>query len=109
MASRGWQMILICHHSHPSNPSTTHFASPYTALILRERREDRIFQDLLRLCHGLEDRLADASPEDLETIADLVSCFIHHPLLLDGISWPRSKRGPMLLVPMIPRGLKVSL
>jgi hypothetical protein len=50
-----------------------HSHNYFTLIYLpRERREDRIFHNLLHLCHGLEDRLADATPEDLETIADQV-------------------------------------
>jgi hypothetical protein len=39
---------------------------------LRERCEDRVFQALLKLCHGLEEQLSNASTEEVELIADLV-------------------------------------
>lgn len=39
---------------------------------IREHREDSIFQDLLKMCHGLEERLLASSPEEIELIADLV-------------------------------------
>jgi hypothetical protein len=42
---------------------------------LRERQEDQIFRALLKLCHGLEDRLADAEPEEVQLIGDLASVF----------------------------------
>jgi hypothetical protein len=55
--------------------------------MLRERQEDRIFRALLKLCHGLEDRLADAEPEEVQLIGDLVCAIyvilskMHHPLV----------------------------
>jgi hypothetical protein len=44
-------------------------------LILRERREHRIFQLLLQMIPGLEDRLLNGSEENVTHIAELV-CFI---------------------------------
>jgi hypothetical protein len=44
--------------------------------MLREQQEDRIFRALLKLCHGLEDRLADAEPEEVQLIGDLV-CVVY--------------------------------
>ena len=44
--------------------------------MLRERQEARIFRALLKLCHGLEDRLADAEPEEVQLIGDLV-CVVY--------------------------------
>jgi hypothetical protein len=38
----------------------------------RERREDGVFRALLKLCYGLEERLLNASAEEVELIADLV-------------------------------------
>jgi hypothetical protein len=40
--------------------------------MLREWQEACIFQELLKLCYGLEDRLADAEPEEVQLIGDLV-------------------------------------
>ena len=45
----------------------------YTTLICRDHHEDKVFCKLLHLCHGLEERFADTSAEDLEIIADLIS------------------------------------
>lgn len=39
----------------------------------REKREHDVFLQLLKLCYGLEQRLLDASSEEVELIADLVS------------------------------------
>lgn len=39
----------------------------------REQQEDKVFHALLKLCYGLEERLLNASPEEVELIADLVS------------------------------------
>jgi hypothetical protein len=39
---------------------------------LREWQEAHIFQELLKLYYGLEDRLADAEPEEVQLIGDLV-------------------------------------
>jgi hypothetical protein len=39
----------------------------------REQREEKIFHALLKLCFGLEERLLNASPEEVELVADLVS------------------------------------
>jgi hypothetical protein len=39
----------------------------------RERREDKIFHELLKLCHGLDERLSNSSAEEVELMADLVS------------------------------------
>lgn len=41
--------------------------------VIRERQEDKVFRELLKMCHGLEDRLLDGSDEDVTNIADLVS------------------------------------
>ena len=38
----------------------------------REWQEDHIFQALLKMCHGLEDRLADAELKEVQLISDLV-------------------------------------
>lgn len=43
------------------------------ANVIRERQEDNVFRELLKMCHGLEDRLLDGSNEDVTNIADLVS------------------------------------
>ena len=40
--------------------------------VLRERQEDGIFKSLLKLYHGLEDRLANAETEEVQMIGDLV-------------------------------------
>lgn len=37
-----------------------------------ECREDVVFKNLLKMCHGLEDRLLASSPEEIEQIGDLV-------------------------------------
>lgn len=39
---------------------------------IRERQEDSVFRTLLRMCHGLEDRLLDGSDDVVTDIADLV-------------------------------------
>jgi hypothetical protein len=39
----------------------------------RERREHRVFQQLLQMIPGLEDRLMSGSADDVVHIADLVS------------------------------------
>lgn len=46
--------------------------SSHTTFPLREQQEAHIFQELLKLCYGLEDRLADAEPEEVQLIGDLV-------------------------------------
>jgi hypothetical protein len=46
-------------------------------LASRERREDRVFRELLKLCHGLEERLFSSSAEEVELIADLVSVMLY--------------------------------
>jgi hypothetical protein len=40
--------------------------------MLRERQEDHIFQALLKLCNGLEDKLANVGPEEVQLTGDLV-------------------------------------
>jgi hypothetical protein len=40
---------------------------------LRERREDHLFNELLRMCPGLKDRLIDGSDEEIGLVVDLVS------------------------------------
>jgi hypothetical protein len=47
----------------------------------RERREESIFRDLLRLCHGLEERLVNASIEEVGMMADMVKISLLSPLL----------------------------
>jgi hypothetical protein len=42
----------------------------------RELREDIVFQELLKICPGLEKRLTDSSEEEIELVTDLV-----YPLL----------------------------
>ena len=44
--------------------------------MLREWQEDCIFHMLLKLHHGLKDRLADAEPEEVLLIGDLV-CVVY--------------------------------
>ena len=39
----------------------------------RERREHRVFQELLRSVPGLEERLLQGPEEEVDTIADLVN------------------------------------
>jgi hypothetical protein len=55
----------------PPDSRTTLTPCPY-----RERQESRIFHALLKSCHGLEDRLADAEPEEVQLIGDLVGDFL---------------------------------
>ena len=43
---------------------------------LRERREHRVFQELLRSVPGLEERLLQGPEEEVDTIADLVNFLI---------------------------------
>lgn len=43
--------------------------------VIRERREDHVFTALLKMCHGLEDRLLDGSDGVVTDIADLVCYF----------------------------------
>ncbi|RDB29854.1 hypothetical protein Hypma_014050, partial [Hypsizygus marmoreus] len=38
----------------------------------KERHEEKVFQALLKLCRGLEDRLLGSSEEEVELIADLI-------------------------------------
>ena len=49
-----------------------HFPSYVCITCPRERCEARVFQALLKLCHGLEEQLLNASTEEVELIADLV-------------------------------------
>jgi hypothetical protein len=49
-----------------------HFPSYVCVTCPRERCEARVFQALLKLCHGLEEQLLNASTEEVELIADLV-------------------------------------
>ena len=42
----------------------------------RERREHRIFQELLKSVPGLEEHLLQGLEEEVDTIADLVNCLI---------------------------------
>lgn len=55
---------------------------PNNHLFCRQRREHRIFNVLLQMVPGLEDRLMEGSGEDLLTIAAMVSvsddfCAVH--------------------------------
>lgn len=43
------------------------------AYSIRERQEDDVFRKLLRMCHGLEERLLDGSDGEVALIADWVS------------------------------------
>jgi hypothetical protein len=47
--------------------------NPLSWQLNRERREQSIFQDLLHLCHGFEERLVNASIEEVGMMADMVS------------------------------------
>jgi hypothetical protein len=71
----------------------------HTTLILRERQEDRIFRSLLKLCHGLEDRLADAEPEEVQMIGDLVCVHILHSVVEAVLLLYRYRKVLTLLVP----------
>ena len=42
----------------------------------RERREDRVFHELLKLCYGLDENLSNSSAEEVELMADLMSAEI---------------------------------
>lgn len=67
-------MTVTPHHSPYS--IQLHLTSKtilFHAILLRERQEDQIFCALLKLCHGLEDRLADAELEEVQLIGDLAS------------------------------------
>lgn len=41
----------------------------------RERREHRVFKELLKLSHGLDKRVMRASEQELHYIADMVGSF----------------------------------
>jgi hypothetical protein len=58
-----------------SNLNLTSFIpSPHDPFSHRERREDKVFDSLLKLGIGLQERLLEASSNDeVELIADLVS------------------------------------
>lgn len=43
----------------------------------RERREHRIFQELLRSVAGLEERLMQGGDEEVDLIAELASVIVH--------------------------------
>ena len=47
---------------------------------LRDRREHRIFKQLLQMVPGLEQRLMNSPEEELVLVADLVR-FVHHRVL----------------------------
>ena len=49
--------------------------SQYQLTAIRERREHSIFEALLKICPGFQERLFNASPEEVLIIADLVSRF----------------------------------
>lgn len=75
MVFNALQMIF---HRNLSQLSVLHCYSLLSLLKLfviyfRERQEDKIFRELLRMCHGLEDRLLESSDGDLAHICDLVS------------------------------------
>jgi len=73
MALHNWRTTQIPRRFRLS--TCLHLASKtssHTTFPLRERQEARIFQELLKLCYGLEDRLADAEPEEVQLIGDLV-------------------------------------
>ena len=42
----------------------------------RERREHRVFQELLRLVPGLEERLLHGSEEEVDIVAELVNLLV---------------------------------
>jgi hypothetical protein len=46
--------------------------------VFSERREEKIFSDMLNICPGLLDRLLAASEEEVEFIADLVRTVAKH-------------------------------
>ena len=52
--------------------------------MLRERREHRVFQQLLQIVPGLEDRIMEGSDKEVAHIADLV-CITSYPSLLSVI------------------------
>lgn len=59
------------------------------SLLNRERREDFVFKNLLRMCHGLENRLMSSSSEEIELIGDLVTVSISQYALLLTLLPPR--------------------
>jgi hypothetical protein len=68
----------------------------------RERREDKVFNSVLKLGIGLRERVLDASSNDeVELIADLVSAAMSEltcqHLTLSSCAFCSFKRGPMLL------------
>lgn len=64
-----------------------------------ERREDSIFKDLLKICHGLKDRLLASSPEEIELIADLVATYALQPFFLLMLLHSRFRKAPINPVP----------
>ena len=49
--------------------------NPLSWRLNRERREQSVFQDLLHLCHGFEEKLVNASIEEVGMMADMVSLY----------------------------------
>jgi hypothetical protein len=62
--------------------------------LLRERREHRIFDILLQMIPGLQERLMEASAEEIVLIGELVSCDLIHDLAKvdSGIDTERLRR-----------------
>jgi hypothetical protein len=70
--------------------------------LFRDSREQEVFQDLLRICTGLEERLPKCTEEEIQDIADLVGLFASSARILTPYS--RSKRASTQPEPMIRRG-----
>src|SRR5882762_266663 len=79
MVCCAWGSLLSSRivHSHTSSSSAFSRESKLIIPYTRERREHRIFQQLLQMIPGLEDRLMNGSSEYVVHVGELVC---HHPI-----------------------------
>lgn len=81
-------MVLFCKFSHIHSTG-------------RQRRQFRIFNELLQLVPGLRDRILDSMPDETAEIADLVSFNTLDILFCNWLILHRSRKVPLVPGQMI--------
>jgi hypothetical protein len=90
-------------HENPPTLDTLEFVTPacffFSHILPREIREDRAFQELIRMCPGMKERLAESTDEDIRRMADSVShpaityiCFLSLVADTKGDQWRPRRR-----------------
>lgn len=70
----------------------SHISQIWLIRLTRERREHFVFQELLKICPGLQERLVDSSEEEVKILAGLILIYfrVHGPPYTD-IIWQIQK------------------